>query len=78
MIWRLKLWFAGAAVIVAALAASWFGGRTAGKTAAKDKQIAARLAATQEARDVEDEVEALDIATLKSRSQRWVRGSPKR
>lgn len=35
MIARLKLWAAAIGLVVAALAASWLGGRKAGKTAAK-------------------------------------------
>lgn len=35
MIARLKLWAAAIGLVIAALAASWFGGRKAGKTDAK-------------------------------------------
>jgi len=39
MIARLKLWAAGLGLVVAALAASWFGGRQAAKTDAKRKEL---------------------------------------
>lgn len=36
---RLKLWAAGIGLVIAALAASWLGGRNAAKTAIKAKEL---------------------------------------
>jgi hypothetical protein len=55
------------------LAASWFGGR---KSAQADIN-AVRLKSIRDAKEVENEVEALDRESLKSRARKWVRG-PKR
>lgn len=58
---------------VITLAASWFGGRKQGQTDAKAQQNIVRLEAVKKAREVENEVEALDHAALKRRAAVWVR-----
>lgn len=70
MIARLKLWAAAIGFAVAALVASWLGGRKAAR--ADDNE--AKLDAVAAAKEVENEVEALDRDALMSRAQHWVRG----
>lgn len=70
---RLKLWAAGAGILIAALAASWFGGRKSGISDTKAAQTEARLTAVKKAQEVENEVEALDRDALKRRAAVWVR-----
>lgn len=70
MIARLKLWAVAIGFAVAALVASWLGGRKAAR--ADDNE--AKLDAVAAAKEVENEVEALDRDALMSRAQRWVRG----
>ena len=70
-------WVIAAFVAVAGFAAIWFGGRRAGISDIKAKQHEARLEAVKRARETENEVEALDRDSLKSRARQWVRG-PKR
>lgn len=77
MIARIKFWLAALGLVVTALAASWFGGRKVAQNSIKLKQSEARLKAIEEAKEIENEVEALDHDTLKSRARVWVRG-PKR
>lgn len=55
------------------LAACWFGGRKQGQTDAKAHQNVIRLEAAREAREVENEVEAVDRDALKRRAAIWVR-----
>lgn len=62
---------------VISLAASWFGGRKQGQTDAKAHQNGTRLEAVKAAREVENEVEAMDSDALKRRAAVWVR-KPKR
>jgi hypothetical protein len=73
MIARIKLWAATIGVVIAALVASWFGGRKAGKTATKVKELQGYV----ETRKRMDEVDAGDDpAVLRD----WLRerGKPKR
>jgi hypothetical protein len=70
---RLKAILAGFGLFFTLLAASWFGGRKAGILDANARRVAARLDAAREAREIENEVEALDPDTLKQRAARWVR-----
>jgi hypothetical protein len=70
-------WLVAALVAVAGFAAIWFGGRKSGISDIKAKQQEARLESAKKAREIENEVEALDRDSLKRRSARWVRG-PKR
>lgn len=70
MIARLKLWAVAIGFAIAALAASWFGGRKAAQADAKQSKLDAITAA----KEIENEVEALDRDALMSRAQRWVRG----
>lgn len=58
---------------VITLAAMWFGGRKSGQTDTKAQQNIVRLEAVKEAREVENEVEALDHTALKRRAAVWVR-----
>jgi hypothetical protein len=71
MIARLKLWAAAVGFVVAALLASWLGGRKSAQTDAK----ADRLDAANRAKEIENEVEALGNDDLKRRAAVWVRGA---
>jgi hypothetical protein len=76
MIWRAILGFASKlSLFVAMLTAMWFGGRKSAQADIKAKQAEKRLKAVKEAGEVQNEVEALDIDTLKQRSTRWLRNS---
>lgn len=74
MIARLKLWAAAAGVVIAALAASWLGGRKAARTDAKLQAAEDNLDAALRAKEIENEVEALRPNALRERSRKWVRG----
>lgn len=74
MIARLQIWAAAAAMFIIALAASWFGGRKAAQADIKADRAERRLQTVKEARDVADEIEALDRDTLNARARVWVRG----
>jgi hypothetical protein len=58
-----------------ALAASWFGGRKAAATDIKLATTERTLRVVRRTEEIENEVQALDRDTLKSRSRRWVRGA---
>ena len=58
---------------IAALVASWFGGRKAAQTDAKVDDLEDKLFESIRAKEIENEVEALDRAALKSRARVWVR-----
>jgi hypothetical protein len=76
MIWRAILGFVSKlSLFVAMLTAMWFGGRKSAQADIKAKQAEKRLKAVKEAGEVQNEVEALDIDTLKQRSTRWLRNS---
>jgi hypothetical protein len=68
MIWRVLSW---PFVALLMLAASWLGGRKSAQTDAK----ADRLDAANYAKEIENEVEALDSDELKRRASIWVRGA---
>lgn len=57
------------------LATSWFGGRKAATADIKVEQAERDLTNALRAKEIEDEVEALDRDALKSRSRKWVRGA---
>lgn len=73
MIGRLKTWAALAGLVVAALVASWFGGRKSAHTDTKIKRLEDDLATTARAREIENEVEAMRPDALRERARRWVR-----
>lgn len=73
MIARLKAWAALAGLVVAALAASWFGGRKSAKTDAKLREAEDDLATAMRARSIENEVEAMRPDALRERARKWVR-----
>lgn len=75
MIGRLKLYLAAAGAVAFALVASWFGGRKAATADIKVEQAERDLTNALRAKEIEDEVEALDRDALKSRSRKWVRGA---
>jgi hypothetical protein len=54
---------------ILSLAASWFGGR---KSAQADSNVI-KLKSIRDAKEVENEIEALDRESLKSRARKWVR-----
>jgi len=70
MLTKLRLYLLAIGAVIAAFAASWL----AGKSAAKSQVNADRLRAVAKAQEVDNEVEALDTATLKRRAAVWVRG----
>ena len=70
-------WLVATLVAVAGFAAIWFGGRRSGISDSKAKQQEARLESAKKAREIENEVEALDRESLKSRAAKWVRGGGK-
>jgi hypothetical protein len=73
MIARLKLWAAAVGLVVAALLASWFGGRKSARTDTKIKRLEDDLAAASRAKEIEDEVEAMRPDALRERARKWVR-----
>jgi hypothetical protein len=75
MIGRLKLYAALIGLFITTLAVTWFGGRMTGAANVKAKQAEGRLRAVKEAEGISNEVEALDVDTLKRRSAKWVRNS---
>ena len=75
MIGRLKVYAALIGLFITTLAATWFGGKMTGAANVKAKQAEARLRAVKEAEGISNEVEALDVDTLKQRSTRWLRNS---
>lgn len=77
MLARLKLWAAAVGLVIAALATSWFAGRKSGQTDTKVRQTERDLDTSLRAKEIENEVGALDIDALKSRSRVWVRGPDK-
>lgn len=66
-------WLAGAAVAIIGFAAIWFGGRKSAKADIKVNELEDRLFESLRAKEIENEVEALDRAALKSRARVWVR-----
>jgi hypothetical protein len=75
MIGRLKVYAALIGLFITTLAATWFGGKMTGAANVKAKQAEGRLRAVKEAEGISNEVEALDVDTLKRRATRWVRNS---
>ena len=74
MIWRALLSALVKPVLaLAALVASWFGGRKAAKADVKVNELEDKLFESLRAKEIENEVEALDRAALKSRARVWVR-----
>jgi hypothetical protein len=70
MIWQALTRFL---VGVLAIAASWFGGRNAANADAKAARAEKNLTTALQAKEIENEVEALSTDTLKRRSRVWVR-----
>jgi hypothetical protein len=75
MIARIKIYLALFVLFVTTLLATWFGGRMTGAANIKAKQAEGRVKAIKEAEEIENEVEALDVDTLKRRAAKWVRNS---
>lgn len=74
MIWRALLSALVKPVLaLAALVASWFGGRKSAKADIKVNELEDKLFESLRAKEIENEVEALDRAALKSRARVWVR-----
>ena len=73
MIARLKLWSAAAGLVIAALLASWFGGRKSAKIDIKAKADLATARAIRQVEEIENEVEALSPDALERRAAKWVR-----
>lgn len=68
---RIKLWLAGAATAVAALAALYLRGKAAGKEEAETKYVRRRVEAMKTAKDVRDDVESDPY--LIDRAGQWMR-----
>lgn len=68
-------WVSAAVVAVISLAAIWLNGRRSAKTRIKLQQVENRIAAVKQAKEIENEVQALDRDSLKRRASVWVRGS---
>jgi hypothetical protein len=76
MIWRVVFGFVSKLFLsVVPLVAMWFGGRKAAQADIKAEQAQRNLKTVVRAEEIENEVEALDIDTLKRRSVKWVRSS---
>jgi len=73
MIARLKMLAAGVGLVVAALLASWFGGRKAAQADIKAEADLAKARAIRQAMEIENEVEALSPDALERRAAKWVR-----
>jgi len=71
MFTRIKLWLAGVATAVAALAALYLRGKAAGRKEAETKYVRRRVEAMKTAKDVRDEVES-DPYFI-DRAGKWVR-----
>jgi hypothetical protein len=56
------------------LATSWFGGRKSAQADIKLATVERSLRVVRRAEEIENEVEALDSESLKSRARKWVRG----
>lgn len=68
MLTRVKLWMAAAGLVLAALAASWLGGRNAGKTDAKVDALKGYVKTRKEMDDAEADM-GHDPAVLRD----WLR-----
>ena len=74
MIWRALLSALLKPVLyVAALVASWFGGRKSAQTDVKLEVALRNLKVVREAEEIEDEVEVLSPDALRTRARVWVR-----
>jgi len=74
---RIKLWLAGAATAIAALAALYFRGKAEGRQEAETKHVRRRVEAMKTAKDVRDEVES-DPYFIDRAAGRWVRSDDDR
>ena len=64
MLWRLKMLIAGAGLLIAALAASWFGGRKAAQADAKVDSLEGNIKAHKVRERIEDAIDQdIDLAT---------------
>ena len=70
---RLKLYAIGVVAFVLALLGIYWSGRRDGAAAVKADANEARLDAVKTAKEVEDEVRALDDDSLDARAGQWVR-----
>lgn len=77
MIARIKIYAALVGLFLTTLLVTWFGGRITGAANTKAKQVEGRIKTMKHAEDIANEVEALDVDTLKRRSVKWVRKSNK-
>lgn len=74
MIGRIRLYLVALGALIAAFVVAYFKGRADADAEQKAKQAEGRVKAIKEAEEIENEVEALDVDTLKRRSTKWVRG----
>lgn len=75
MITRVRIWISVAAAFLVAVAVSWLSGRREGRASAASRAAAQREKAASTAREIENEIEALDKDTLRRRASVWVRGT---
>lgn len=73
MWFRIKVYLAAAATFVAAVALAFLRGRATRESEIKAAENEERLDASRRAREIENEVEALDPDTLRERSRVWLR-----
>ena len=73
MLIRLKLYLAGVFAALLGLLAIYWRGRSDGADAVEHDIMEDRLEAIRDAKEVEDEIDALDDTELSSRATSWVR-----
>ena len=74
MFTKIKLYLAGVAAALLGLLAIYFRGRSDGADAAEHDIMEGRLESIQKAKEVEDEIDALDDSELSSRAKSdWLR-----
>lgn len=71
---RIKLFFAAAGSFLFMVLTTWLSLKRANDAERKAEQAENRIEVIHRAQEIENEVEALDIDTLKRRSAKWVRG----
>jgi hypothetical protein len=69
----LEILLGGALAAIAAILAAFFKGRSDGRKAERDAQIAARLRSIQTRKGTDDEVDALGPDALRNEHARWLR-----
>ncbi len=73
MFMRIKIFFAAAGAFLLMVLTTWLSLKRASDANEKVKVATGRIEAMKQAEEIENEVEALDVDTLKRRSAKWVR-----